>query len=182
MQVSVREASEEDDYRARLAIAGVVLFACLVLDSGKLGIATPMWRRQTPQRLFYMFGPSKGALLWGLDTGLMVTTYRVTSLTWAALALSFVGLLPWWSGVAYAAGFVIPSTVFILLVPFHTGADISEPHWVMNRIGKLRATRTPADARGLRAVEHRLHGRGCDLMRNSSGWSAGRWTQRETRT
>lgn len=34
----------------RLAIAAVVLLACLLVDSGMLGIATPMWRRQTPQR------------------------------------------------------------------------------------------------------------------------------------
>lgn len=119
----------------RLATACVVLLACLLLDSGKLGLATPMWRRQTPQRLFYMFGANKGALLWGLDTGMMVTTYRVNSLSWAVLALSFLGVLPWWSGAGYAAGFVIPSAISILLIRPRTGPGVSEPHWVMQRIG-----------------------------------------------
>jgi hypothetical protein len=119
----------------RLAVAGVVLLACALLDSGKLGFGTPMWRRQTPRRLFIMFGPAKGALLWGLDTGLMVTTFRVTSLTWATLALAVLGLLPWWAGVAYAAGFVIPIAVLVLLVPArHNPGRAAEAHWVMDVI------------------------------------------------
>ena len=119
----------------RIAIACVFLLGFALLDSGKLPIGTPMWRRQTPQRLFYMFGATKGALLWGIDTGLMFTTFRVTSLTWVTLALAFLGLLPWWAGIAYAAGFVVPAAILILLVPARTdSAPGMEVHWVMGRV------------------------------------------------
>ncbi|MFI5268453.1 MAG: hypothetical protein ACHQ7M_13860, partial [Chloroflexota bacterium] len=69
---------------ARLA-AAVVLIACAIVDTGVFGLRTPTWRRQTPRDLFYRFGASKGALLWGLDAGLVFTTFRVTSMSWASL-------------------------------------------------------------------------------------------------
>lgn len=119
----------------RITVACVFLVGFALLDSGKLPLGTPMWRRQTPRRLFYMFGATRGALLWGIDTGLMVTTFRVTSLTWVTLTLAFLGLLPWWAGVAYAAGFVIPAAILILLVPARTDtAPGMEVHWVMGRV------------------------------------------------
>ncbi|QKW34523.1 hypothetical protein HUT06_11205 [Actinomadura sp. NAK00032] len=120
---------------AQLVAAGVLL-ACVAVDSGVFGLRTPMWRRQTPQQYFYRLGPTRGAFLWGLDTGLVVTTFRVTSLTWAALAVTLLGLVPWWAGVAYAAGFVLPSAVFVLLVPPRSDPlGPPEPVWLLDRIG-----------------------------------------------
>ncbi|MBO2459000.1 hypothetical protein [Actinomadura violacea] len=113
-----------------------VLAACLIVDTGLFGLRTPMLRRQTPQAYFYRLGPARGAFLWGLDTGLVVTTFRVTSLTWGALAVTVLGLVPWWAGVAYAAGFLVPSAVLILLVPPRTGGDgPPEPVWLLDRLG-----------------------------------------------
>ena len=124
----------------RIAVASVFLVGFALLDSGKLPFGTPMWRRQTPKRLHYMFGATRGALLWGIDTGLMVTTFRVTSLTWATLTLAFLGLLPWWAGLAYAAGFVVPAAVLILLVPARTDtAPGMEVHWVMSGVSSFGA-------------------------------------------
>ncbi len=117
-----------------LAAAGfAALF--LVVDSGLFGLRTPMWQRQTPQQHFFRRGPVAGALLWGLDTGLVVTTFRVTSMTWVAIAVSLLGLVPWWAGVFYAAGFVIPSIVMIAVVPYRPDrADRLEPIWVIDRV------------------------------------------------
>jgi hypothetical protein len=124
----------------RIVVAAVLLVGFALLDSGKLPIGTPMWRRQTPQRLFYMFGATRGALLWGIDTGLMFTTFRVTSLTWVTFTLAFLGLLPWWAGIAYAAGFVVPAAILILLVPARTDtAPGMEVHWVMGRVSDFGA-------------------------------------------
>jgi hypothetical protein len=53
------------------------------------------------------------ASLWGLDTGLVITTFRVAAVTWGALYLAALGLSSPWAGVAYAGAFLLP---FIALV------------------------------------------------------------------
>ncbi|MFI6458210.1 hypothetical protein ACIBF6_42515 [Streptosporangium amethystogenes] len=112
--------------------ACVVLLACMAIDSGKFGLRTPMLRRQTPREHFARFGPAGGALLWGLDTGLVVTTFRVTSLTWAALGVTLFGLVPWWAGLCYALGFVLPSMAMVVVVPPSKDPDTkAEPIWLM---------------------------------------------------
>ncbi|WP_188195493.1 hypothetical protein [Nonomuraea sp. SYSU D8015] len=113
--------------------AALVMLGCLVIDSGLFGLSTPMWRRQTPRQHFYRFGPVRGALLWGLDTGLVVTTFRVTSLTWAALGVTLFGLVPWWVGLAYALGFTVPAFAMVALVPpSKDPVEIPEPIWLMD--------------------------------------------------
>lgn len=64
--------------------------------------------RQTPKMIYYRHGARRAALAWGLDTGLIVTTYRVSSISWALLLLALMGVTPWWVGLAYSAGFVVP--------------------------------------------------------------------------
>jgi hypothetical protein len=105
---------------------------------GAIGLSC---RRQTPKSLEPRHGLSRAALLWGLDAGLVVTTIRVTSLSWAALAVAFLGLVPWWSGLAYALGFTVPVTAMILAVPRRTdptGESDPEPVWLVLRILDLR--------------------------------------------
>ena len=116
--------------------AAAVLAVLALFDLGAFGLRTPMWRRQTPRDLYHRFGPSAGALLWGLDTGLVVTTFRVTSLSWAALALTGLGLLPWWSGLLYAIGFTVPAAALVLAVPARpfTPDQRPEPIWLQYRI------------------------------------------------
>jgi cytochrome c biogenesis protein CcdA len=128
-------AALPDDRRV-WSIAGTVMVALFVVDLVRIRspfALGPSWRRQTPQRHTYRYGERRAALLWGLDTGLVFTTYRVTSLSWAALAVTALGLVPWWAGVAYALGFTVPLLVAVLAVP--AGADPrTEPLWLVNRM------------------------------------------------
>jgi hypothetical protein len=98
-------------------VGAAVLVAFLLVDAGVFGFSTPMCRRQTPRQLYARHGPTAAALMWGLDAGLVVTTFRVTSLSWAGLAVTLLGLVPWWSGLAYAAGFIVPMVIVVLAVP-----------------------------------------------------------------
>jgi len=68
-------------------------------------------RRQTPQRLLYSHPIASVAAVWGFDTGLAVTTFRVAAITWAALALAMFGFTSWWSGLAYGVAFVAPVSI-----------------------------------------------------------------------
>lgn len=126
-------------------VAAAVLGLLLALDAWRArrpGAVGPSWRRQTPKHFVYDYGSISAALLWGLDAGLVVTTYRVTSLSWAALVVAFFGLVPWWSGLAYAAGFAVPVLVAILLVPTRTdptGETDPEPVWLMDKLMDSRA-------------------------------------------
>jgi hypothetical protein len=134
-----------------LAAAGI-LAMLLVLDSGVLGLRTPMWRRQTPKWFMHRFGAGTSAMLWGLDAGLVVTTFRVTSLSWGALTLTLLGLAPWWVGGVYALAFVIPELVLDLVVPARrdpSGATDPEPIWLMERLFNLRPALRPVGMIGL---------------------------------
>jgi hypothetical protein len=93
-------------------VAGLaVLAAALVLDlfSFKRDICCLVTvRRQTPKRILHDYGAQRAAIAWGLDTGLVFTTFRMSSITWALLALGVLGTAPWWVGIRYATGFVVP--------------------------------------------------------------------------
>lgn len=122
-------------------IAALAVAALVAADLGLFGWHTPTWRRQTPKWFMYRFGTRTSALLWGLDAGLVVTTIRVTSLSWAALVVTFLGLVPWWVGAVYAAGFVLPELIFDLLVPRRadpSGATDPEPAWIVTPLLLLR--------------------------------------------
>src|ERR1700741_1812477 len=83
-----------------------VLALLILADGRRLGLRLPMLRRQTPKAL-----PLPGALrglVWGLDTGTMVSTYRTSGISWAALALAVLAGGPAWAGGAYASGVCLP--------------------------------------------------------------------------
>ena len=75
-------------------------------------------RRQTPKEFVYAgrLDPRLGTLLWGLDTGTAVSTFRVSAATWVLLAAAIANVAPFWVGGAYAAGFLLPLAV-ALVVP-----------------------------------------------------------------
>lgn len=92
--------------RSRLALLLGTVLVLLAVDISRsrrghtcsLGL-----RRQTPRRLgFQPIGP----LLWGLDTGLPLTTYRATPLPFVGLASVALGFGHPCIGLAYAAGFL----------------------------------------------------------------------------
>jgi hypothetical protein len=65
-------------------------------------------KRQTPKDIQLRLGPGRAALAWGLDTGLVFTTFRVSAIGWALMACTLTGIAPWWIGAAYAFGFLLP--------------------------------------------------------------------------
>ena len=93
----------------RVAIALPILLIAIVLDSYSLRYKRmcPLTaRRQTPKMVYNAHGSGRAALVWGLDAGLVFTTYRMSSISWALLLLGVLGVAPWWTGLAYALGFV----------------------------------------------------------------------------
>lgn len=53
------------------------------------------------------------ASVWGFDTGLAVTTFRVAAATWGAIMLTVLGLSGWQTGIAYGIAFAIPITILM---------------------------------------------------------------------
>ncbi len=54
-------------------------------------------------------------LLWGLDTGLIWSTFRVSCTSWVLLLSAFLNVAPQWSGFAYGAFFGVPLMVAVML-------------------------------------------------------------------
>jgi hypothetical protein len=90
-----------------------------------LGVA-----RQTPKRLQFLGEHAwVTPYAWGVDTGLVVTTYRVSFCSWLMLFLALTGVAPPWAGVVYGISFAIPLLVMTRLVKtrFHHPSDGVRP-------------------------------------------------------
>ena len=72
-----------------------------------------MWR-QARQSLIRNHRVTAVAAVWGFDTGLAITTFRVAAVTWGALILTLFGFASWWSGIAYGLAFTVPLLAFLL--------------------------------------------------------------------
>lgn len=72
------------------------------------------WRRQTPKTLNRKYRMTTVAAIWGFDTGLAVTTFRVGAITWGALMTVGLGFAPWWTGFGYGVAFVLPMVALLL--------------------------------------------------------------------
>ncbi len=84
--------------------------------------------RQTPKVLLHM-GQAFWVtpLFWGLDTGSIWSTYRVSFCSWLLLLLAILGLAPEWAGILYGLAFVVPlSMVMYARAPFG-GPRVSPP-------------------------------------------------------
>jgi len=102
-------------WRIALGGAGMVLLALADLRAMMRSTYCPIgWRRQTPRTLMRRHHMLVVAALWGFDTGLVVTTFRVAAVTWAALYLAALDLSPWWAGIAYGISFIVPFTVLLI--------------------------------------------------------------------
>jgi hypothetical protein len=62
----------------------------------------PQWRRQTSEIWGKTLPPSLAATLWGLDLGLVFTTYLTFAGPWLVAALAFVGRDPSFAAAAFA--------------------------------------------------------------------------------
>lgn len=108
---------------------GAVGWYVLAVFLGVLGFVDLLgWRvfalrRQTPDVLLGRLTPGWAGLVWGLDTGSVVSTYRVSAASWGALALAWSGLMPAWVGAVYGCAFVLPVLVLSWVNGFVTGAS-----------------------------------------------------------
>jgi hypothetical protein len=126
----------------RLSLAGIVLVALSAADVHAVRSKTycPIsLRRQTPRRLMRQYPARLVALLWGLDTGLAVTTFRVSAATWGALFLTFLGFGTWWVGVFYGISFIVPLMAFICWGP--VGEASVQPEHIDPGLDRLIASR-----------------------------------------
>ncbi|MFF0316793.1 hypothetical protein ACFYPH_19465 [Micromonospora sp. NPDC005252] len=53
-------------------------------------------------------------MIWGLDTGLMWSTFRVSATTWVLLVAALLNVAPQWSGLVFGGAFTGPLVVAIL--------------------------------------------------------------------
>lgn len=109
-------ASGQVEQFAGLPLREVMLLVTLGLlaaaDAGIGGMRPPMVRRQTPKDRVGLPAWLRG-LIWGLDTGTMVSTFRTSTATWAALTWLLLLGGPWWVGAAYAAAFCLPLVLWV---------------------------------------------------------------------
>lgn len=121
-------SASEWPVQARLGLAGGGLLALAAIDILAIRKSTycPLgWRRQTPRILMRRYRVDVVSALWGFDTGMVVTTFRVAAVTWGALLLVSLGFVPWWAGMGYGLGFALP---FLFLVWAHrVGRSAREP-------------------------------------------------------
>jgi hypothetical protein len=97
-------------------VGGVSLSLLALGDTWSLARSRPLYpfgaRRQTAQSL--MFGRQPEAtvgLVWGVDAGFGLATYRSTSGLWVVSCLAILGLSPWWTVIGYGAGFAATLTL-----------------------------------------------------------------------
>jgi hypothetical protein len=89
-------------------LLAAVLGWCVSVDLTFPRLRPTLINRQTPLGWAGRFPKPIAGLLWGLDTGSVVSTFRASAASWAALGLTVAGWGPWWGGAAYALGFGVP--------------------------------------------------------------------------
>jgi hypothetical protein len=116
--------------RRSIAAAGLAILALMDVWARNKGTYCLLGlRRQTPRRLRRRYSWGVVASLWGIDTGLAITTVRVAAATWGAILLTMLGLSGWPTGVAYGIAFTIPFTILL---------------WT-HRAGRIAVTYEPGD-------------------------------------
>jgi hypothetical protein len=131
------------DFRA--LAAGMVLFCLALSDLYAFYNKTysPLSvQRQTPRVVMRRYRPEIVVLIWGLDTGLAATTFRVAAATWGSFILVFLAFGTWWTGLFYGVAFVLPLMLVIWGSRVGRAAYASEP--VDPGLGRLAAARPAA--------------------------------------
>lgn len=54
-------------------------------------------------------------LFWGLDTGLIWSTFRVSCASWVVLLSAFLNVAPQWTGLVFGAAFCVPLLVAVCI-------------------------------------------------------------------
>ena len=130
---------------AGTAAVVAVLLVLAALEVAPFHVRRSVCARQTPKALVGRLHPSLGGLLWGLDTGTVVSTYRASMASWAALVVC-AGWGGPWTGLLYAVGFCGPLTAYVL-----AWAVPRSPSWLLAEadtgplvtviLGRVQATR-----------------------------------------
>lgn len=125
-----------------LVLTLVVVLA--VLEVVPYHVRRSVCARQTPKALVGRLHPALGGLLWGLDAGTVVSTYRASMASWAALLLC-AGWGGVWTGLLYAAGFCVPLAAYSLAwavphAPAWLLAEADTGSLVTAILGRVRAT------------------------------------------
>lgn len=98
-----------------MSIVGIVVDSYAIMQH-RLSISLP---RQTPKYVQLLGEQSWVApYVWGVDTGLIVTTYRVSFNSWLLLLLALSGLAPVWAGFVYGISFI--GVLFLFVERFGT--------------------------------------------------------------
>lgn len=94
-----------------IAVVGVIVDVRAVIRKGwSFGL-----RRQTPKGLTRLGEHAwVTPYVWGFDTGLVFTTYRVSFVTWLVLICAIAGLAPPWLGAIYGMAFALPLVAMTL--------------------------------------------------------------------
>ncbi|MGQ0774335.1 MAG: hypothetical protein ACT4NY_07960 [Pseudonocardiales bacterium] len=137
------------------ALVCAVMGAVDVASLRKSSLCKLTFRRQTPKALEDRYGRHVGPLLWGIDTGMAVTTVRVSAATWAVFTLCLLQLAPWWVGLAYGVGFCLSLSVATLLLPWRPApkrGSPGEPLWIQIALTRVRPAAQVACLLALLAV------------------------------
>jgi hypothetical protein len=127
--------------RRGLAAAGLVSLALMDLWARRHRTYCPLrWHRQTPRGLRFRHSMFVVASMWGFDTGVAITTIRVTGATWGAILLTLLGLAGWQTGIAYGLAFVVPITLLM---------------WT-HRLGRIADAQMPGDAGLAKLLQRRF--------------------------
>jgi hypothetical protein len=116
----------------RVGLGGGSLLALAAVDVFARGraIYCPLgWRRQTSRILMRRYPVPLVLSVWGFDTGLVITTFRVAAVSWGAISLTILGFAAWWVGIGYGLGFALPFSILL---------------W-RHRVGRAAASPIPTD-------------------------------------
>ena len=103
--------------RPLILLAAVAVFFAFDLMAAWHGRSIPLGvRRQTPKEWRQRFRIDTSGLLWGVDIGSGITTYRMTSAIWLGLISLFLHLIPAPMGLAYAVGLVLSVSAFVTFI------------------------------------------------------------------
>lgn len=110
-------AGVSDEARAYVLAAVALVAAAADLAAAARRRMAPGLRRQTPKRLAYDEDAPwwLTPFVWGADTGMMWTTFRVTSGTWLVFLGAAIGLAPAGAGLVYGLAFTMPLAVSVLI-------------------------------------------------------------------
>jgi hypothetical protein len=110
-------AGASEGARTNLLAAVALVAAAVDLAAAARRRMAPGLRRQTPKRLAYDENAPwwLTPFIWGADTGMMWSTFRVTSGTWLVFLGAAIGLAPAGAGLAYGLAFAVPLAVSVLV-------------------------------------------------------------------